>query len=199
MYNYVGQDGPVTIFSLSRSLKASFILFIGLHHLLSSATIHLSESAEDRNFDVLWTAFCACWVRDSKMSFPENVQKIELFTVSLLFALKLFKPMCFILRIALCAFAPPRVHDSKMSHFQFMVIAPSDTPYACGCFLFDGLFPMSYPDVRFLHHVETQKNNNNLSIALASVGIYALSCACLEVVKVEQFENFENFDFEPHR
>jgi hypothetical protein len=30
-----------------------------------------------------------------------------------------------------------RVHESKMAFAQMMIVAPPDTPYAGGCFLFD--------------------------------------------------------------
>jgi len=40
-----------------------------------------------------------------------------------------------------------RVHESRMQYAQILVIAPPDTPYAHGCFLFDVEFPATYPQV----------------------------------------------------
>jgi len=48
-----------------------------------------------------------------------------------------------------------RVHESKMSFAQVMIIAPTDTPYARGCFLFDVYFPSQYPNGPPLVNLQT--------------------------------------------
>jgi len=40
-----------------------------------------------------------------------------------------------------------RVHESRMGYAQMMIVAPPETPYAGGCFLFDIHFPSNYPQV----------------------------------------------------
>jgi len=45
-----------------------------------------------------------------------------------------------------CSSVFMRVHESKMGYAQMMIIAPDNTPYGRGCFLFDLHFPPTYPN-----------------------------------------------------
>jgi baculoviral IAP repeat-containing protein 6 len=52
-----------------------------------------------------------------------------------------------------------RVQEGNMSLAQILVVAPTDTPYSRGCFLFDVYFPPSYPSTPPLVNLQTTGNN----------------------------------------
>jgi baculoviral IAP repeat-containing protein 6 len=48
-----------------------------------------------------------------------------------------------------------RVHESKMSFAQVLILAPDNTPYGRGAFLFDVFFPATYPNTPPLVNLQT--------------------------------------------
>jgi ubiquitin-protein ligase len=53
-----------------------------------------------------------------------------------------------------------RVHEEEFNRCQMLIIAPTDTPYSRGCFLFDVFFPSEYPNVAPKVNLQTTGNGS---------------------------------------